>query len=252
MADYNLDIRNNLKSFRETFRDFSDSYAVIGGAACFILLENAGLSFRATSDIDMILILEDRGEAFGKIFWNYIIEGGYTCGIKPEEPHYFRFTNPKSGYPEQIELFSRRSSFLDSRIIPVYISEDVSSLSAIALDEDYYKFMINGRTVIDDVCVLGADHIIPFKMFAYLNNLERRQKGEHVNSDDIKKHKNDVFRLLPLVNPAFPVETLGNVRKNVETFLSMMEQEPIDRSFLLEGRGKVECLDLLRTIYLTK
>ena len=51
-----------------------------------------------------------------------------------DETHYYRFIEPKPGFPEQIELFSRRADFkLDQRIIPVFISEDVSSLSAIVL-----------------------------------------------------------------------------------------------------------------------
>ena len=51
-----------IESFREKFRDFSDCYTVIGGAACDILMEEADLDFRATKDIDLILILEDKSE----------------------------------------------------------------------------------------------------------------------------------------------------------------------------------------------
>lgn len=47
-----------IESFREKFRDFSDCYTVIGGAACDILMEEADLDFRATKDIDLILILK--------------------------------------------------------------------------------------------------------------------------------------------------------------------------------------------------
>ena len=37
-----------LESFAEQFREFSSCYTVIGGAACDILMTEAGLDFRAT------------------------------------------------------------------------------------------------------------------------------------------------------------------------------------------------------------
>ena len=41
--------------------------------------------------------------------------------------------------------------------------------------------------------VLNAEHIIPFKAKAWLDLTERKANGEHVDSRDIKKHKNDVL-----------------------------------------------------------
>lgn len=70
MAD-NDEIRNNLIGFREAFKDYQDCYTVIGGAACFILMYDAGRTFRATHDVDMILILEDKKSDFGNVFWNW-------------------------------------------------------------------------------------------------------------------------------------------------------------------------------------
>ena len=60
-------------SFREAFRDYSDYYTVIGGTACMILMEEASRDFRATKDVDMILIMEDGGKEFCKTFWEYIL-----------------------------------------------------------------------------------------------------------------------------------------------------------------------------------
>lgn len=48
-----------IDSFREKFKDYTDYYTIIGGTACDILLSEADLPFRATKDIDMILIMED-------------------------------------------------------------------------------------------------------------------------------------------------------------------------------------------------
>lgn len=250
MAD-NLELKNNLHSFRAKFKEYTDFYTVIGGTACMILLDEVGRSFRATNDVDMILILEDGGNEFCKVFWDYVIEGHYTCGWKNSDPHYYRFTAPEHGYPKQIELFSKRLDFaLDSRIVPVHIDDNVSSLSAIALDEDFYRFMKRGRRIIDDVPVLDAEFIIPFKMYAWLNNLELRAKGETVNSDDIKKHKNDVFRLLPLINPDIKIETEGTVREAVNSFFDAIVDEQIDNELLYSGRTKEESIELLKMIYI--
>ncbi|WP_195599772.1 hypothetical protein [Longibaculum muris] len=78
-------------------------------------------------------------------------------------------------------------------IVPIHIDNSISSLSAILLNESYYNFLINGTGVIDGMSVLNAEHIIPFKAKAWLDLTERKANGEHVDSRDIKKHKNDVL-----------------------------------------------------------
>ena len=44
--------------FREHFSNFKDQYTVIGGFACDLLMTDAGLDFRQTVDIDMVLTVE--------------------------------------------------------------------------------------------------------------------------------------------------------------------------------------------------
>ena len=146
---------SGMESFREYFQGYEDCYTIIGGAACDILMHDAALSFRATKDIDMILLIENRFEAFATLFWKYIKAGGYRCGWKSaEKPHFYRFTEPqKSNFPVMIELFSRRPDFQSERsdvyLTPLPVSDEVSSLSAIMLDEDYYKLMLAGRRTVE-------------------------------------------------------------------------------------------------------
>ena len=45
---------SGIESFARKFRDYSDCYTVIGGAACAILMSETDLEFRATKDIDRI------------------------------------------------------------------------------------------------------------------------------------------------------------------------------------------------------
>ncbi len=49
---------NGIEIFRDFFKDYTDHYILIGGAACDELLTDAGLTFRATKDLDIILIME--------------------------------------------------------------------------------------------------------------------------------------------------------------------------------------------------
>ena len=60
--------------FRDKFSGFEDCYAVIGGFACEVLLRNEKRNFRATKDIDMIMIAEDNFSDFGRVFWDFIKE----------------------------------------------------------------------------------------------------------------------------------------------------------------------------------
>lgn len=242
-----------MESFREKFKDYTDCYTVIGGAACDILMSEVDLSFRATKDIDMILILEDRHQEFAAVFWEYIKEGDYRCGWKNnEEMHFYRFTEPKPGYPVQIELFSRMPGYnlpMTEGIIPIHIDDDVSSLSAILLNDDFYYFMMEGRKVINDIGILDAEHIIPFKMFAWLDLKRRKAAGEHVNEKDLKKHKNDVFRLLQIVSVGTRVESTGLVKDSILRFLADIKSEDLRLREMGLPFIKEEAIELLQEIY---
>lgn len=126
-----------LQRFREYMSGLEDCYAVIGGTACDILLRDADMSFRATKDIDIILLVEERLHDVGRAVWNMVKDGGYTFGWRSsEKTHFYRFTNPtEAGYPSMIELFSRSPDFITDvsglTIIPLPIADEVSSLSAI-------------------------------------------------------------------------------------------------------------------------
>lgn len=220
-----------LDSFRDKFQNFGDCYTVIGGTACDILMTDADKEFRLTKDIDMILILEDRQVEFTKVFWEYIKEGGYKCGWKNHDDMcFYRFTEPTAGYPIMIELFSRKPGYhlaVEEGIIPIHIDDDTSSLSAILLDDDFYNFMLRGRRSVEGITVLGAEYIIPFKMYAWLDLRRRKAAGEHVNKKDYNKHKNDVFRLYGIVNTDSHIPVDGLVKESIHKFIETVKEEPV-------------------------
>lgn len=47
-----------LDVFRNYFQSYPDSYVIIGGTACDIIIDESGLIPRATKDIDIILVVE--------------------------------------------------------------------------------------------------------------------------------------------------------------------------------------------------
>ena len=220
-----------MESFIRRFRDYADCYTIIGGAACDILMTEADTEFRATRDIDMILIMEARYREFVTAFWEYILEGGYRFGWKnSDKVHFYRFTEPKAGYPFMIELFSREPDDIEhipAGIVPLHIDDDTSSLSAILLNDDYYQFMLEGRKTVSGVSVLDVEHLIPFKMYAWLDLKDRKTKGEHVNERDLKKHKYDVFRLLRIADTDLQIEVSGLVRESVGRFKEEIKAEDI-------------------------
>lgn len=66
-----------LDLFREHFSGFRDRYVLIGGTACDLAMTEAGLSFRATKDLDIVLCVEALDVEFAKAFWAFVAAGRY-------------------------------------------------------------------------------------------------------------------------------------------------------------------------------
>ena len=245
------------ESFREHFKGYEDCYTIIGGTACDILMSEAALKFRATRDIDMILLIENRFEEFASCFWDYIKAGGYQCGWKNSElPHFYRFTEPQDiRYPAMIELFSRRPDFQidhpEVHLTPLPVTDEISSLSAIMLDENYYNLMLSGRKTVDGISVLGAEYLVLFKAKAWLDLTQKKAAGVHVNERDLKKHKNDVFRLAAIADPEQRIPLNDVLSADLQHFIDAMSNEQIDlRPFGLGEYTQDDILALFRRIFL--
>ena len=66
-----------IEKFKEHFKDFEGKYTLIGGVACGLLLDDAGLQFRGTQDFDIVLIIEAMDDRFGRAVWDFIKLGKY-------------------------------------------------------------------------------------------------------------------------------------------------------------------------------
>lgn len=49
-----------IDEFAKYFAGYEDCYTIIGGAACEILMSQTPRDFRATKDIDMSILFEDK------------------------------------------------------------------------------------------------------------------------------------------------------------------------------------------------
>ena len=242
--------------FKEKFQGFENQYVLIGGTACDLLMENEELSFRATKDIDIVLIVESITAEFGKRFWEYIKEAGYEHKNKSTgEVQFYRFTSPRNKeYPYMIEIFSRNPEFIvldeDAILTPLPIDESVSSLSAILLNESYYELLKNGQVIMDGIPVLKETCLVPFKAKAWIDLSERKAKGEVIDSKNIRKHKNDVFRLAQLITPDTRQSLSDDIKEDMKIFIGGMKNEDIDiKSLGIRGRSKEKMLELLRQCY---
>ena len=223
-----------LDIFRERFRGYSDRYMLIGGAACDLAMREAGLEFRATKDLDIVLCVEALDAAFVEVFWAFVREGGYQVQQRAEgHRQFYRFQKPKAErFPFMLELFSRSPKDLPiapgSHLTPIPTAEEVSSLSAILMDADYYGFIRSAAEEINGLPIVGPTGLIPLKARAWLDLTERKAKGEAIDSRDIRKHKNDVFRLYQIVDPETSMEVPAKVKADMATFVTRVTSEGVD------------------------
>ena len=155
-----------------------------------------------------------------------------------------------------IELFSTSS---DSIILPEHavltplpIDDEVSSLSAILLESDYYEFLKMGRVRISGLTLLDALHLIPFKAKAWMDLCDRKENGELIDSKNIRKHKNDVFRLTELIDrfQENSIETPRKVISDMEEFLRRISKEDVElRQLGIMNRTKEDIIKQLGNLY---
>lgn len=217
-----------LERFRDYFRDYADHYVLIGGVAAMQWLEEADLNPRATKDFDIVLLVERLDDQFLRRFWDFVKAGGYNNLQKSTgERIYYRFTAPQaSDYPSMLEIFSRVPEGLElwgePEIIPLPADDAASSLSAILMNEDYYGIVQENTRDRDGLPLLSPQGLILLKAKAFLDLSVRRAAGETVDEKQIKKHRNDVFKLALLLTPdqaaTIPAAVHGDLRAFLQSF----------------------------------
>lgn len=234
-----------LNKFTEHFKDYSDSYIIIGGTACDIIIGNAGFEPRATDDIDIVLIVEALKPDFIRNFWGFIKDGKYnTQQIEPEKRNRYRFCDPQSpDFPVQIELFSKVPDTFntgeETYLTPIPTDDGLSSLSAILLEKDYYEFTISHSVLKDGVHFADIEALICLKAFAYLDNKRLKAEGKKIRARDVVKHKNDVFRMVFLMKSGTNIILPASIKRDMLLFADDVGKElPDPAIFKDNGFGK--------------
>lgn len=216
-----------LDIFRNRFTEFEGSFILIGGAACDLWFDQLSQPFRATQDLDLVLLIEVIDPSFVKAMRGFITEGGYQSRQRTNgSPELYRFANPTNkSFPAEIELFSRNPTGFElssGEVIPVEIEADHHSLSAILLNEDYYTLIRTHHNNREGLEVANATSLIPLKAFAWLDLTRRKAEGESIDSKKIKKHRNDVFLLAATLpgepGPELPPSILADLSRFLDAF----------------------------------
>ena len=222
-----------LDKFREHFADHADHYAVIGGTACSMIFEEVGIGFRQTNDIDMVLCVEVVDPSFALSLKAFLDSGGYEARERSNgHREFYRFHRPTDpSYPAMLELFARKPEALqipqDAGLTVVEVSDETLSLSAILLDTDYYEALLGSRRAIDDILVLDEHLLIPFKARAFVDLSQRKDDGDaNTKGSDIRKHRNDVFRLLQLLPADEPIEVTDPLRADLRAYVERVSALP--------------------------
>jgi len=190
-----------LDLFRERFSRFEGAFVLIGGVACAEWFASQEQLFRATKDLDIVLIIEALDQTFINAMREFIEEGGYEIRERTKgRPILYRFAKPASKeFPYMLELFSRQGNTLTlamgQKIIPIKIEPDHHSLSAILLDNAYYQLIQEHCSEANGVRMANVSALIPLKACAWLDLSARREAGESIDSRNIDKHRSDIFRL---------------------------------------------------------
>ena len=217
-----------LEVFRERFRQHEGSFVLIGGAACHEWFAAEGLEFRPTKDLDIVLIVEVLDPSFVAAIRAFVSDGGYEIRRRTsDQPILYRFAKPTADqFPAQLEFFSRRPDgrllHSDQDIIPIASGMERHSLSAILLEDDYYALIQDHQTSRDGLPVVTAAALIPLKACAWLNLSSLKAQGEHIDSREMNKHRNDVFALASTLpgtpGPQLPPSILADLSRFIGEF----------------------------------
>ena len=119
------------------------------------------------------------------------------------------------------------------------------------MDDGYYDFIHDSKIDIDGIPTVPPEIIVPLKARAWLDLTERRDAGEKVDGNDIKKHKNDVFRLFQVIEPDKGVALPEVIKDDMQRFMEAVTADPPQtlKPFGLGGTKFEEIVELLQSIY---
>jgi hypothetical protein len=245
-----------LEHFKDYFKEDTDKFILIGGAATILSLEYIGMSrYKATKDLDLVFVIELLDKAFIKKFLEYVRLGEYETKIANGKSQFYRFENPKNDdFPKMIEILSRKPDIfkeLDLKTTAkLTVAEEVASLSALILDDNYYWFIRENSTHQDGINIASMECLVILKIRAYNDLKFKKEEGNpNVRSGDVNKHKNDVFRIAQNFNPNQRVDVTQYMKEDIKLFRENLKTDPVNLKSLKVVGEVDEILNLIDTVF---
>ena len=151
----------------------------------------------------------------------------------------------KTDFPFQIELFSRKPDLINleepAYLTPIPVEDDLSSLSAILLNDEYYNYMIEHSTLEYGIHLANTEALICLKAKAFLEISERIAKGSPEDTKQSRKHKTDVFRLAVTLTEGDLFDLPDSIKDHLQKFTDTIANDLPDKAIFKEmGLGRIE------------
>ncbi len=217
--------------FCNALKGLEADYVIIGGGAAAILMDDEGLEFRATKDVDLVVL--GRSDELNNSILAYIKDGGYKIKESTETtPKYYRFREPtKEECPAMIEIFARNELELQLEkgqyIIPIK-SDSAEKLSAILLDDEYFDLIRrNLVTSRSGIKLINAIANICLKARAHRELFDRRKSGDKTAEEkSVQKHLKDIWRLAAVLTGEEIITLSGQPEKDVISAIQKLSHLP--------------------------
>lgn len=221
----------------EYMQQYADDYILIGGNACLLNFENIGANFRATVDLDIVLITESTNDQFYEHLWGYILKHGYKGKVyrgSNAGGAAYRFIQPEDNrvpnVPAQIEFFSRKPDYFDTavtkkpHITPIKTGQGVSNFSAILLDDDVYEFIRISRIPLRGISTVNLECLFGLKSVAWHSNQALFEENKINDKNTVLKHPQDMISIANVIEEPnttfFPLQIFESLRHSKECLLS--------------------------------
>ena len=127
--------------------------------------------------------------------------------------------------------------------MPISVDDDLSSLSAILIIDEYYNYMIEHSQFENGLLRANIEALICLKVIAFLEIKERIDNGSKEDSKQLKKHKADIFRLAVMLSPDAEFILPAVIQNNVNQFMEAILNEIPDKAIFKEmGLGNIDTM----------
>jgi hypothetical protein len=136
-----------------------------------------------------------------------------------------------------------------THLTPIPVDTEISSLSAILMDDDYYNFTIQHSQLDNGIHLANTEALIGLKAKAFLDYKTRKENGEKIDEKQLRKHKMDIFRLLLLLTPEDNFTIAESIKSDIANFVEVVKDDLPDKQIFKEmGAGNVNVEQLFKQL----